>query len=173
MNPDPVSGNNPDSRSPLQPPVSLACSTGRSVGWLVRWLLVLVSLLLLGGFGLATTVQPDSRGFGTHQQFGLPPCSFRVALGVPCPSCGMTTSFASFVRGDFSGSIAANPAGFLLAVACLGAIPWSWVSAARGCLYGVWRLDVAALAVLLPITTVCLLQWLLRILPLSSFFSST
>ncbi|MEC8473090.1 MAG: DUF2752 domain-containing protein, partial [Planctomycetota bacterium] len=36
-------------------------------------------------------------------------------FGIPCPSCGMTTSWALFSRGEFASSFSVNPAGFLLA----------------------------------------------------------
>lgn len=47
----------------------------------------------------ATRLYPDPRGFGTHQQLGLPPCEFTSTFGIPCPGCGLTTSFAHMVRG--------------------------------------------------------------------------
>ena len=45
--------------------------------------------------------------------------------GVPCPSCGMTTSFALLLHGDIANSLRANAVGTLLAVFCLVLIPWS------------------------------------------------
>ena len=33
----------------------------------------------------------------------MPPCNFVLMTGKPCPSCGMTTSFALLVRGDIGG----------------------------------------------------------------------
>ena len=58
--------------------------------------------LLLGAgivvvFGIAVWLKPDPRGFGTHQQLGLPPCTFRSLTGTNCPHCGLTTSFSWFV----------------------------------------------------------------------------
>ena len=73
----------------------------------------------------------------THTQLGMPICSFRKVIGHPCPSCGMTTSFALFVRGDLLHSLQANAAGTLLATLSLlfvfwGVLPWSgrmvWLS---------------------------------------------
>ncbi|NBO19844.1 MAG: DUF2752 domain-containing protein, partial [Proteobacteria bacterium] len=40
---------------------------------------------------------PDARGLGTHEQLGLPPCGFYLWYGLPCPSCGMTTSWPHFL----------------------------------------------------------------------------
>ena len=91
------------------------------------WLAVLVF-----GFGLARWLEPAAAGLGTHQQLGLPPCTVRVLFGVPCPSCGMTTSFAHFTRLDWAASAAANAGGFLLAVLCAGLAGWLAASLARG-----------------------------------------
>ena len=38
-------------------------------------------------------------------------------MGVPCPSCGMTTSFAWAMEGDLLASLIAQPMGMLLALA--------------------------------------------------------
>jgi hypothetical protein len=65
----------------------------------------------------------------THTKLGLPACSFKTMVGVPCPSCGMTTSFALLVRGDVGNSLRANAAGTVLALFCLALIPWSLASA--------------------------------------------
>ncbi|MBM4114113.1 MAG: DUF2752 domain-containing protein, partial [Phycisphaerae bacterium] len=70
-----------------------------------------LSLLLL-----ASTLEPSSKGLGTHTQLGLPPCTWTIAFGIPCPSCGMTTSFAHAVRGDLLSSFVAQPMGALLAL---------------------------------------------------------
>jgi hypothetical protein len=66
-------------------------------------------------FLVASRLEPSSRGLGTHQQLGLPPCSMRVLLGIRCPGCGMTTSWAHFTRGQWQRSWLVNSGGFLLA----------------------------------------------------------
>lgn len=66
-------------------------------------------------FVVAATLTPDDRGFGTHEQLGLPACRFRVVTGWNCPHCGMTTSFAHLVRGHWSDALHANAAGIPLA----------------------------------------------------------
>lgn len=90
----------------------------------VRITLAFMALGLSIVFGVAIKLKPDSRGFGTHQQLGLPPCQFRQYIGVSCPHCGMTTSFSNFVRGRFSDAWKANPAGIPLAAICLCCIPF-------------------------------------------------
>jgi hypothetical protein len=61
--------------------------------------------------GLA--LKPDPRGFGTHEQLGLPPCMFCLLTGLPCPTCGFTTALARMARLDLAGAFAASPAGTL------------------------------------------------------------
>jgi hypothetical protein len=43
--------------------------------------------------GLAAWLTPDPNGVGTHQQLGLGGCTILTMFGVPCPMCGMTTTF--------------------------------------------------------------------------------
>ena len=76
--------------------------------------------MLLAGTGallvVAAWLSPSEEGHGTHTQLGLPPCGWVVGMGMPCPSCGMTTSFAHAADGDFIGSFRAQPAGAFLAI---------------------------------------------------------
>jgi len=40
-------------------------------------------------------------------------CPLRMATGVPCPLCGMTTSVEATLRFDLGDALAATPAGIL------------------------------------------------------------
>lgn len=71
----------------------------------------LFSLLVLG---IARLLNPEGSGQGTHEQLGLPPCTFHLITGHGCPGCGLTTSFAYLARGDLSSAFHANPIGVLL-----------------------------------------------------------
>lgn len=62
---------------------------------------------------LARWLTPDPRGLGTHEQLGLPPCLTSSVFGIPCPFCGMTTSFSLMAHGEVSASFATQPAGAL------------------------------------------------------------
>lgn len=64
--------------------------------------------------GLAVWLTPSERGLGTHTQLGLIGCSWPTTLGIPCPTCGMTTAFAWMVRGRLLAAFAAQPAGAAL-----------------------------------------------------------
>lgn len=57
---------------------------------------------------------------------GLSRCGFMERTGLPCPSCGMTTSFAWFTRGNLAASLYVQPMGTLLAVAAAVTV---WVGA--------------------------------------------
>ena len=39
----------------------------------------------------------------------LPPCLFKTATGIPCPSCGMTRATLALVHGDWSTALALHP----------------------------------------------------------------
>ncbi len=67
-------------------------------------------------FLAAAWVAPSERGVGTHHQLGLPTCGWIVAADLPCPTCGMTTSFSHAVRGQFLQSLFAQPMGLFLAI---------------------------------------------------------
>ncbi|MBL8848666.1 MAG: DUF2752 domain-containing protein [Planctomycetaceae bacterium] len=136
---------------------------GAPLGRGSRVLLCAWTLFLIAGFGLATRLEPDPRGYGTHQSLGLPPCSFQILFGLKCPSCGSTTSFAHFVRGQWISSIRSNPSAFVLALFCAAMAPWSAYSAWIG---RTWRLEEPAKAIvwmLSGIVTLALVQWLVRI----------
>ena len=76
--------------------------------------------------GTAAWLHPDARGFGTHQQLGLPPCTFEAMTRVPCPGCGLTTSFAAMAHGHVVEALRAHLMGpllFALTVAVAAAAP--------------------------------------------------
>ncbi len=138
--------------------------SGRSLGSTSRLLLVAWSLFLLTGFSLAVWLEPDPRGYGTHQRLGLPECSFRALFNIPCPSCGMTTSFAYFVRGQFMHAAEANVAGLALAMVCALQVPWCWWSAYRGCLWRVSNPEMTLLWLLLLLMGLGTGQWGFRLI---------
>jgi hypothetical protein len=81
---------------------------------------------------IAACLTPNPAGIGTHQQLGLPPCTFRWLFGIRCPSCGMTTSWSHAMRGQFGQALAANVGGLTLALVALAAAPWCVASACVG-----------------------------------------
>ncbi len=87
----------------------------------VNFLAIFGSLTVLG---IAVTLDPDERGFGTHEQLGLAPCDYYVQTGFPCPTCGMTTAFTNMAHFDVPAAFRANPAGVLLFLLTLGTPFW-------------------------------------------------
>lgn len=104
-------------------------------GW-VRLLLVLMAAGLAVVFVVAARLNPykDGRVWleETHRQMGFPPCTFKAVTGLPCPSCGMTSSFTLLAHGDPVNSLRANFVGTFLAIALLVMGPWLVACALRG-----------------------------------------
>jgi hypothetical protein len=75
-----------------------------------------VAAACIGLLGVAMVLIPSPNGVGTHQGLGLAQCQFLARTGLPCPGCGMTTSFAWFVRGNIEASLYVQPMGTVLAL---------------------------------------------------------
>ncbi len=72
---------------------------------------------------MARSLHPSASGVGTHVQLGLPPCRFLALTGIPCPSCGLTTSFAFAAHFQLKQALIASPFGLLLFFAVVLTIP--------------------------------------------------
>lgn len=68
--------------------------------------------------------QGRPRTHGTHRQLGLPACTMLSTVGLPCPSCGMTTSVSLLVQGNLRGACRANWAGVFVCGCGLAATAW-------------------------------------------------
>src|SRR5207237_7307937 len=65
-----------------------------------RLLALGAALACLTVLTVAAWATPDPSGVGTHHSsLHMQPCHFLQTTGLPCPGCGMTTSFAWFARG--------------------------------------------------------------------------
>ncbi len=87
-----------------------------------RCLLGLSALVLISGYAAAARLQPCTDSgqpllLGVHEQLGLEPCVFLKQTGLPCPTCGMTTSFSHLMHGHWRWAWQAHPFGTILAVA--------------------------------------------------------
>lgn len=80
----------------------------------------------------AAWLTPDPRGFGTHEQLGLPACISNQFLGLPCPLCGMTTSFALMADARFGQAFATQPAGASLFIGTIIMAAGALVSGVAG-----------------------------------------
>lgn len=83
-----------------------------------RALAALIAAGCLAVLVVAADLPPRASGVGTHLGLGLPECGFLARTGLPCPACGMTTSFAWFVRGNVEASLYVQPMGTVLAALC-------------------------------------------------------
>lgn len=135
--------------------------------------LIYLGLTVLAGITLtlARILRPSPNGFGTHEQLGLPPCVFLKLTGIPCPTCGVTTSFAHSARLNFSQALLVQPFGVLLfsltvisipllIVLLRRRVPWSSVVLARGFDWLIYGLIFAGL-----------LGWLYKIAVVKSLLS--
>jgi hypothetical protein len=100
--------------APIGAPVTAVPEVRLGLGG--RALAALVAAGCLGLLLVASRLDPSPAGHGTHTQLGLPACGWAMALGRPCPTCGMTTAFAWAVRGRLVASFLAQPMGMLLAL---------------------------------------------------------
>jgi hypothetical protein len=134
------------------------------LGHWVRGTLVGIALGLCGVFAIAAWLNPynaegDARTSETHKQLGLPSCTFKTVTGLPCPSCGMTTSFSLLMHGDLANSLRANAVGTLLAIFCLLLIPWSVASAIRSEPLFIASMERALLWVIVVFLVLALARW--------------
>jgi hypothetical protein len=125
--------------------------------WLAAFALALATVLVV-----ARGLEPDPRGFGTHTQLGLWPCSFKAMTGRPCPTCGMTTSFAWFARGELARSWGANPVGILLATITLAMIPWLLLASARARPWPFRDLERPLVGLSVAVVALTLISWTVR-----------
>jgi hypothetical protein len=72
---------------------------------------------------VALWLKPAACGYGTHTQLGLPPCNFLLVTHLPCPSCGLTTSFAYAIRFEYWKAFVANPFGLVAFFGTVSLIP--------------------------------------------------
>jgi hypothetical protein len=134
------------------------------LGWPVRCVLMLAAAGTLGLWGLARKLEPDPRGFGTHTQLGMRPCSFLRMTGRLCPTCGMTTSFAWVVRGRIDRSWQANPAGCVLAVLSVPFSAWLIGSAVGNRPIGFKSLSRPLFFLLVATVAFSIATWLVRLI---------
>jgi hypothetical protein len=72
---------------------------------------------------LLARVDPDARGYGTHEQLGMAPCGWPIHYRVPCPTCGVTTAACYLVHLQPWPAVRTQPFGAWLALVGL------WIAA--------------------------------------------
>ena len=91
--------------------------------WWGRGLAAAISLGSLGVLIVGAWLTPDPSGISTHTEMGFLPCQFERRTGLPCPSCGYTSSVSWFAHGNPIASFYVQPMGFVIAL-CLAAAVW-------------------------------------------------
>ena len=107
-------------------------AAARPVSWVGRLWAATLAAGCLAVLVTAATLTPSPDGFGTHRGLGLAECAFLARTGLPCPACGMTTSFAWFVRGNLAASLYVQPMGTVLAVLAAATVWAGFYVAATG-----------------------------------------
>ena len=130
----------------------------------LRLLAFLIALGCLAALAMAAYLQPSPAGVGSHRTLGLASCQFLGNTGLPCPSCGMTTSFTWFVRGNVLASAYVQPMGAVVALAT-ACCAWGgfYIAATGRPVYRLLRL-VPARYYLLPLLALGMLAWGWKIL---------
>jgi hypothetical protein len=80
---------------------------------------------------IARALTPAASGTGTHTQLGLPPCGFLHWTRLPCPLCGLTTSFAHMARLEVTSALRVHRLGPALFALVALALPASSLACAR------------------------------------------
>lgn len=136
--------------------------------WPVRITLLAFAVVFAVVLVIAVRLNPYQGGQtltqATHRQLGLPACSFYSMTGIPCPSCGMTTSFALLVRGDVISSMRANWVGTSLATFCALFIPWSVASVVRRRALFIASIEITLTRLILAFLWLLLARWCVVIL---------
>ncbi|MBI5362573.1 MAG: DUF2752 domain-containing protein [Planctomycetes bacterium] len=110
--------------APTSPDRAPAVGSAPSVEHRVLFAGANLALVVLVAFALF--VEPDPRGFGTHEKLGLPPCAPMELWNVPCPGCGVTTSFTLAAHGRLLASFVNQPLGAAIAVGVPLFALWAW-----------------------------------------------
>lgn len=142
---------------------NFASARGPKLHWYVRGLFVVFGTGLISLLIVAMCLTPSEKGYGTHTQLGLQPCSLTSIVGVRCPSCGMTTSWAHFVRGNIFQSLKSNSGGTMLALASAIAGPWLLVSGIIGRWWVRQPNEWVVVAVAAVIVVVTMVDWGIRL----------
>jgi hypothetical protein len=142
----------------------------RPIRWWARAILIALAVPWIAVFLVAIYLDPyagdegEPRRMGTHMQLGLPDCNFKVLTGVPCPSCGMTTSFSYVMHADVWNSLQSNFAGTALAVFGLLFLPWAFASAFFGRFMFIRSLEIVVFRLAIVFLIVLFGRWAIVVL---------
>ena len=126
-----------------------------------RFTSLVIGLAAAAPVVVAAFLRADPSGLGTHVQLGMPTCTWPTAMGITCPSCGMTTAFAHAAAGDLGASLRTQPMGFLLAVLATATAILGLLGAATGSRLGYWLCRSPGRAGWWTIGSIAFASWLL------------
>lgn len=126
-----------------------------------RFTSLVIGLAAAAPVVVAAFLRADPSGLGTHVQLGMPACTWPTAMGITCPSCGMTTAFAHAAAGDLVASLRTQPMGFLLAVLATATAILGLLGAATGSRLGYWLCRSPGRAGWWTIGSIAFASWLL------------
>ncbi|MBX3419893.1 MAG: DUF2752 domain-containing protein [Pirellulaceae bacterium] len=129
-----------------------------------RSYLILGSLAIFVLFGVAARLKPDPSGHGTHRQLGLPPCTFQFVLGIPCPTCGFTTTWSLMMHGRWWQAVQTNFGGALLWLFAATCGVWMFVSGCQGRWFGQRPTTTFFAVAITPIALISVLLWIGRVM---------
>lgn len=128
-----------------------------------RLAFAVVACILLAVIGTAAWLTPDPTGVGTHQQLGLPGCTLLTVFGIRCPACGMTTSWAHTLDGNFVSGMKANFSGFLLCGISLASVPAFLWFAFFGKKWNGVPFGTIFAGLLVSVVLISVAEWLIRL----------
>ena len=126
-----------------------------------RWILAVAGLGLWSLLITAAVLRPDAARLGTHEQLGLPRCAFLTVFKMPCPSCGMTTSWSLLTHGRVVEALRTHASGCLLGSRQPSA---AQCCCPRQCEEGGGPNDKVLVTLALGMVALILVEWGLRVL---------
>ena len=123
----------------------------------------MIGVGLAGLLVTAAILTPDPRGRGTHEQLGLPPCTFAIVMGFRCPGCGMTTAWSHLARGRVGEAASTHLAGTLLGLMAMATSVWALACATVGERRIKWPSDRTWVFVAAVIAALVLVEWVVRL----------
>jgi hypothetical protein len=129
------------------------------MGWAGRSIALLLALTSAGVLLLGASLDADPRGHSTHERLGLPACGMFRFSGIPCMTCGMTTSFAHLLDGRPLASLVTQPMGTLLCVMTAMLLCAGLYVAATGLPGAVWFRRFPTVRQVMLLLGLALLAW--------------
>lgn len=119
----------------------------------------LLALVLAAAMVAGVLLVPSRTGTGTHRILGLPECGMLKAIGKPCPTCGVTTSFVLAAHGRLAESLVNQPFGFALFLLVAGGLAGLVFTLATGRSWYPVFVRVNPVVILLALLGLLLASW--------------